>query len=259
MYKIQNFQYLLFNTTVLLLVLFLLPLTAPGQENGPILDSYPDAYAAYSLRKLDSEYTGYAVRVRSSADDTEKSFGFDSEGNLNISEIESWLGAADGYVTTWFSQKSGQTDLVQTDKTRQPLIAQDGTVILDEKGLPRILFEGDRNTYLTTYPGSLSSIPINNTALMIVGESRTSPETQGVLALQRPGEWGQYKFILNIQNNALTFRSNITSQVWTGIRKDRAVWGINFDNYGNVINYYNNAETKTNTYSGSLSSNQLTV
>ena len=41
-----------------------------------LLDQYGDAAAAYSLRKLRSGYTGSAIRVRRSSDNTERDMGF---------------------------------------------------------------------------------------------------------------------------------------------------------------------------------------
>ena len=52
-----------------------------------LLDLFPNAAAAYSLRKLRSGYTGSAVRVRRDVDGTELDFGFDSNGNLDTSSI----------------------------------------------------------------------------------------------------------------------------------------------------------------------------
>lgn len=46
------------------------------QEFTGLLDSYPNAAAAYSLRKLKKSYSGSAVRVRRSYDDAEADIGF---------------------------------------------------------------------------------------------------------------------------------------------------------------------------------------
>jgi len=43
-----------------------------------LLDLYPGATVAYSLRKLRTAYSGSAIRVRRSSDNTEQDFGFDS-------------------------------------------------------------------------------------------------------------------------------------------------------------------------------------
>ena len=46
-----------------------------------LLDSYSGAAAAYSLRKLSATWSGSAIRVRRSSDNTEMNIGFDAELN----------------------------------------------------------------------------------------------------------------------------------------------------------------------------------
>lgn len=65
-------------------------LISPSVE-AAILDTHPDANAAYSLRKLDSSYAGSAIRVRRDFDDTEQDIGFNGSGNLDTSTLESFV------------------------------------------------------------------------------------------------------------------------------------------------------------------------
>ena len=48
--------------------------------------------AAYSLRKLLTAYTGSAIRVRRSSDNTESDIGFDGSGNLDTSALLTFVG-----------------------------------------------------------------------------------------------------------------------------------------------------------------------
>ena len=57
-----------------------------------LLDSYSGAAAAYSLRKLNSTYTGSAIRVRRSGDNSEQNIGFDAGGNLDTTSLLSFVG-----------------------------------------------------------------------------------------------------------------------------------------------------------------------
>ena len=57
-----------------------------------LLNQYPGALAAYSLRKLDSNYSGPAIRVRRDTDNGEIDIGFDAEGKLDKIALESFLG-----------------------------------------------------------------------------------------------------------------------------------------------------------------------
>jgi len=62
----------------------------------PLLDLYGDGIsAAYSLRKLSSSYSGPAIRVRRSIDNSEMDIGFDSNGNLNTTNILDFSSSSD--------------------------------------------------------------------------------------------------------------------------------------------------------------------
>lgn len=75
-----------------------------GQPSAiPILDTYPNAKAGYSLRLLSSDYTGFCIRVRRSSDNAEQDIGFDGN-ELDTSSLLSFCGVNSGYVTTWYNQ-----------------------------------------------------------------------------------------------------------------------------------------------------------
>jgi len=56
------------------------------------LDSLPSA-AAYSLRKLRTDYAGEAIRVRRSSDNAEQDIGFDAVGDLDLDALTLFCGA----------------------------------------------------------------------------------------------------------------------------------------------------------------------
>ena len=62
-------------------------------------DDYPGAAAAYSLRKLDKDYAGNAIRVRRSNDNTEQDIGF-SGNELDTTSLKSFVGSNDGAVVS---------------------------------------------------------------------------------------------------------------------------------------------------------------
>jgi hypothetical protein len=161
--------------------------------NAPLLDQYPDAYAAYSLRKLRSDYSGPAIHVRRSSDGAKQDFGFAADGKLDTAALENWLSGADGYVATWYSQVQGEPDLLQTDPTRQPRIAEGGTVFTDSDGRVAIKFDRPRNTYLTLESDLSQTVPIHESLVYGVGESGVTDETNartGIIVLASPGGGG---------------------------------------------------------------------
>lgn len=77
-----------------------------------LLNIYPGAAVAYSLRKLRTTYSGSAIRVRRFVNNTEQDFGFDINGDLDVAGIESFFGnnlllQSETFNTTWI--KVGST------------------------------------------------------------------------------------------------------------------------------------------------------
>jgi hypothetical protein len=101
-----------------------------------LLDSFPGAAAAYSLRKLDKDYTGAAIRVRESAGNTESDIGFDSNGNLDTVALKNFVGANNGFVVTWYNQADssgvfGVRNVTQSTAANQPRIVNAGVIDRD--------------------------------------------------------------------------------------------------------------------------------
>jgi len=116
---------------------------------GYILDTY-SAAVAYSLRKLSGGYTGAAIRVRRSSDDTEQDIGFDGN-NLDTTSLLSFVGAGNGLVTTIYDQSGAGLNFTQTNLVRQGRIVNSG-VVNTLNGKPVILRSVDNNGgYTSTY------------------------------------------------------------------------------------------------------------
>lgn len=92
-----------------------------------LLDTYGGAKAAYSLRRLSSTYTGAAIEVRRSSDNTTQDIGFVGE-DLDTSALTTFTGGGEGYVSKWYDQSGNSFDAVQATTTEQPLIVSGGTV-----------------------------------------------------------------------------------------------------------------------------------
>ena len=109
---------------------------------GFLLDDYPGAVGAYSVRLLDSTYVGSAFQVRRSSDNATLDIGFDGSGDLDVSAMETFVGANDGFVTTWYDQSGNGNDTSQADTTQQPKIVSTGTTIR-QNGIPTLEFTND--------------------------------------------------------------------------------------------------------------------
>lgn len=114
-----------------------------------LLDLYPNAAVAYSLRKLRTAYTGSAIRVRRSSNNNETDIGFDINGNLDTSALITFCGAGNGFVTTWYDQSGNQTNLTQTTAVNQPQIVSNGnTILLNNKAT--LQFNNNSHTLISS-------------------------------------------------------------------------------------------------------------
>jgi len=104
--------------------------TGPNSPSTFLLDRYTGAAAAYSLRQLSSNYTGSAIRVRRSSDNTEQNIGF-VDGVLDTASLLTFCGVGDGAVTTWYDQSGNNKNAVQSSAVSQPFVVVSGSIILD--------------------------------------------------------------------------------------------------------------------------------
>ena len=116
---------------------------AVGSSCSYLLDQYSGAAAAYSLRKLDCDYAGSAIRVRRSNDNAEQDIGFTANGDLDTATLKTFVGANSGYVTTWYDQ-AGSNNATQTTAGNQPSIVSTG-VLIRENDKPSIKFNTTNN------------------------------------------------------------------------------------------------------------------
>ena len=126
-----------------------------------LLDNYPGAHRAYSVRKLAKGYAGYAMKVRESGNDYPADVSFDDDGFVSASSPVANLsggsgatlgafigGSNDGFVHTWYDQSgngSNATDITGSPTiANQPKIYSSGSLITDvTSGTARAALEFD--------------------------------------------------------------------------------------------------------------------
>lgn len=111
-----------------------------------LINVFGDAFLAYSLRKINSDYNGPIIRVRRSSDNTETNIGLVND-ILDTVSLLNFVGSSDGHVVTWFDQSGNGRDINQTQATNQPKIVKSGVLVTSTNGLPSI--ETDGNDYFT--------------------------------------------------------------------------------------------------------------
>ena len=85
-----------------------------------LLDSYSGAIAAYSLRKLKVSYSGYAIRVRRSSDNTEQNIGFNASNDLDTTALTAFVGSGSGFITTWYDQSGNGVNVFSAVNPSSP-------------------------------------------------------------------------------------------------------------------------------------------
>lgn len=144
-----------------------------------LLDTYPNAAAAYSVRKLRAAYTGSAIRVRRT-DSTESDIGFTALGNLDTTALLAFTGTGvldNGFITTWYDQSGNARNATQTTALSQPQIVSAGSVIL-ENGKPSFQFDGVDDyigSTITNFQNytNLSAINVFSTAIAAASDTNS--------------------------------------------------------------------------------------
>jgi hypothetical protein len=86
------------------------------------------ASAAYSLRRLYSDYSGALIRVRRSSDNALQDIGATSNGELDASALLAFVGAGNGFVVIWYDLSNNGYHLTQATEGKQPSIVTNGVL-----------------------------------------------------------------------------------------------------------------------------------
>lgn len=140
-----------------------------------LLDNYPGARVAVSVRQLSGTYTGPCLRVRRASDDSEVDIGFEG-GEINQLELSVFCAATDCYVTKWYDQSGNGKDFYAIASNNAPLIVSSGTI---EKVNGKVAIHADgADDFFTT-----NGVLVSNTgddficSVYAVGKAEGSPGT----------------------------------------------------------------------------------
>ena len=134
-----------------------------------LLDQYPGAAAAYSLRNLVGTSNPAVVRVRRDNDNSEADF---TATEVSDGTLAAWVGAGnDGFVRTWYDQSGNARHAEQATTASQPQIVSSGAVVT-QGSKPAIDLSTD---YLT------NAMP-QFTAHTIIAVVRTDTKTLSIIA-----------------------------------------------------------------------------
>ena len=124
-----------------------------------LIDLYPTAKFAYSLRKLKSTVTN-VIEVRRSGDDALSDF---TETQILDGTLTAWViaggGTQMGYVRSWYDQTGNGFTLGQTVNALQPVIVDSGVLVTDG-AKPAVYF--NTSSYMKTTVATVFSQPNHN-------------------------------------------------------------------------------------------------
>jgi len=127
-------------------------------NNTYFTDLFGTPASAFSLRKLSPNtlYSGAAIRVRRSSDNTEQDINFASSGAnalIDTSALLSFVGANNGFIVTWYNQNGSSNHATNSTASEQPRIVNAGVIEM-ENGYPCIFFSGTNQLNLSLISSS---------------------------------------------------------------------------------------------------------
>jgi hypothetical protein len=168
-----------------------------SKKQGDVLDEYPNAVAAYSLRSLKQGSDPVVVRVRRSSDNSEADF---KSSELKDGTLATWVGANDGFVVTWYDQSGNGVNFTNSTANLQPTILQSGTVNKTNNKPSINGFDIDKNLTSSLTLGSGISLFSVTSELANIGTFLSQPTNQNYLLLS--------------QNSTSSFSTNVGSPTY---------------------------------------------
>jgi len=115
-----------------------------------VLDDYPGATAAYSLRRLSSSWTGPSIRVKRQFTFDELDIGFKENGDLDTEALIDFSeGDAALFVDTLYDQTGNGFHAVSQLTFGPRIVNSNGTIVFLE-GKPSMVFDGLNDEALAT-------------------------------------------------------------------------------------------------------------
>ena len=165
-----------------------------------ILDAYPNAAAAYSLRALSSSFASNAVvRVRRDSDNAELDF---TATEVSDGTMLTWVGTGgtdNGFVETWYDQSGNANNATQTTATSQPKIVIAG-VATTKNSKPTIKWDGIDDQLALPIPMTKDVFFVSRVAAVASGGTT-------------PGIWGNGQVGGSVIGRVFEFYLNATTKI----------------------------------------------
>ncbi len=147
------------------------------------------ASVAYGLRRLSRFWTGAAIRVMRTSDNSQLDIGFIGE-DLDIVTLLAFVGSDNGEIVIWYDQSGNGRHAVST-AGRRPRIVSNG-VLQTEGGKPAILFDG-----VDDYLAAPSPLIDTTHSLFVLFTPKIENEFGTVFGQWSSGQIGRFYLIAN--------------------------------------------------------------
>ena len=129
---------------------------------------------ALSMRVVESNYDGPLVRLRRASDNVEMDFKWGDNDIVDVAAINTWRGASNVHLVTWYDQSGLNRNAVQPDANRQPQFLPDAA---------HPYFQGNGTTRLdiNTSIQVLTNAGANGSVLGIFTATKRNQHSFGVL------------------------------------------------------------------------------
>lgn len=156
-----------------------------------LLDTYSGASVAYSAaRRLSSTYTGPLIRVRRSSDNTEQDIGYNGSNVLDESALTTFVGANDGFVTTWYDQSGNANNATQSTAANQPKIVDSSTGVIKDGSIPAIY--NNVSSHIL-YLNTAINLGTAHSFFAVLNRGSIAKEYLGDFGLGRSASWAFYQ------------------------------------------------------------------
>ena len=193
-----------------------------------LLDLYPNAATAFSLRKVRSAYTGNCVTVRRESNGDTTNIGF-VDNYLDTATLKTFCSGTNCFVRRWYDQSGNNRDAVQTTNANQPTIATAG-VIFYKGTTPSLDFDGTND--VLEIPSSTSAFNFihNGTSSAIFYAGHTDVSSGNYFLGSNATSGG---------NRGHTLGQDPTHNLFIGVSRAGVSWSALYNSGNNAISTNN--------------------
>lgn len=178
-----------------------------------LLDDYPGAAAAYSLRKLRTAYTGNCIRVNRSSDLTQMDIGFNASGTLDTTTLITFVGVSTSQIVIWYDQSGNGRNTITFNQANAPRIIISGVLQL-QLAKPTISFFtsslcGLRTAYNLTNPFTMIGVLAQDSGATTATRIFSSDNSANLLTIARGNVTSVYT-----NGNVVNFPSRVMTQTY---------------------------------------------